>query len=52
MVDAFTVIVNVQLAEAVPSAAVQVTILVPWGKPEPEGGEQVTVAVAGAIGAE
>ena len=36
----FTVMVKVQLG---PAAAVQVTVVVPFGKKEPEAGEQVTV---------
>ena len=35
-----TVTVNVQLG---PAAAVQVTVVVPFGKKEPDAGEQVTV---------
>ena len=36
----FTVIVNVQLG---PATVVQVTVVVPTGKNEPDGGLQVTV---------
>src|SRR5438093_11837164 len=39
-----TVTVKVQLALFVPYLAVQVTVLVPPGKPDPEGGELVKVA--------
>ena len=47
---AFTVTVKLHDAEPAEFVAVQVTVVVPTGKTEPDGGVQVTVAPFVAVG--
>jgi hypothetical protein len=50
MLHITTVTVNEQFAELpLPSLAVQVTVVVPAGKSEPEVGEQVGITVAAQL---